>query len=228
MNNAVMFESAGDERGTPQDFFDQLNAEFHFDIDCAASALNHKCDLYFGFGGMADDALEADWGGPGTTCWLNPPYSVVGAFVKKAREEADKGATVVLLVPARTETKWWQTYVWDKDALRPSLDPPKADDQQIRTSTMHRDGFFRDGVRVRFIQGRLNFELHVPTGTRNWIKSELKDVTDEKERDEKIRQLVKTSGLPKMAIERICEDQPDDCLMDSAPFPSCVVIFTKT
>lgn len=42
-----------------------------------------------------------------------------------------------------------------------------------------------------------------------------------------VKALVKTTGLPKMAIERIYQGMPDDCLLESAPFPSCVVIFTK-
>lgn len=219
MNAPVFFESAGDERATPQDFFDQLDKEFHFDIDCAASPQNHKCDLYFGEGGIADDALEADWGGPGTTCFLNPPYSVAGAFVAKAREEADKGAVVVLLLPVRSDTKWWHKFIYDKAGRT----------YYAELNDLHGDGDFREGVRVRFLPGRLNFELHVEPKVRSWIKAELGTIAakDEDGFTEKVKALVKVTGLPKMAIERINEDQPDDCLLDSAPFPSCVVIFSK-
>ncbi len=211
MNSPLFFESAGDERGTPQDFFDALNAEFHFDLDCAASPRNHKCELYFGEGGIAPDALEADWGGPGTTCFLNPPYSIAGAFVKKAREEADKGATVVMLLPVRSDTKWWHAHIWDRTGRPVEL----------------AEGYFRPGVRVRFLPGRLNFELHVEQKVRDWVKAELGtiDAKDTDGRNEKVKALVKVTGLPKMAIERIGDDYPDDCLLDAAPFPSCVVIF---
>lgn len=218
MNTPVFFKSAGDERGTPQDFFDRLNAEFHFDVDCAASAENRKCELYFGFGGVTDDALKEDWGGEGTTCWLNPPYSVVDVFITKAREEADKGAVVVLLLPVRSDTKYWHKHIWDKDAF--------GDHQATQTfANAHpgsaADGAFRPGVRCRFIPGRLTFELHVSDAIREWVKDAIAEETIA------LKDLVETTGLPRMAIERICQDMPDDCLLEGAPFPSCVVIFSK-
>ena len=211
MNSPLFFESAGDERSTPKDFFDTLNAEFHFDIDCAASKLNHKCDLWFGEDGVENDAIEADWAA--MTCFLNPPYSVAGGFVQKARDEADKGATVVLLLPVRSDTKWWHKYVWDKDTHLPGTPEP------FQTVDVP-DGYWRPGVRCRFLPGRLNFELNVPETLRAWIKTEVAGGAP-------LVGLIKTTGLPKMAIERIVQDLPDEDLMESAPFPSCVVIFTK-
>jgi phage N-6-adenine-methyltransferase len=203
MNTALFFESAGDERGTPQDFFDQLNAEFHFDLDAAAGPENHKCELYYGTGGLEDDALEADW--QGVTAFLNPPYSVAGAFVKKAREEADKGAIVVMLLPVRSDTRWWHNYVYDKG-----------------THT------WRPGIEVRLLPGRLNFTLSVPDSMRAFIKAELDAAgTDVEAFRDKVKKLVEITGLPKMSIARIGDDQPDDCLLDAAPFPSCVVIFRQ-
>lgn len=217
MNAPLFFDNAGDERGTPKDFFDKLNAEFHFDLDAAASSQNHKCDVWFGEGGIAHDALGEDWGGEGITVFLNPPYSVAGAFVAKAREEADKGARVVLLLPVRSDTKWWHRYVWDEKAGS--------------------DGALRPGVRVRFLAGRLNFELAVPDTVRKWLKTErasawatektMTTLAQEKAYTSWIRMMVDATGLPKMAIERILEDRPDDDLLDGAPFPSCVVIFEK-
>lgn len=199
MNSELFFESASDERGTPQKFFDTLNEEFHFDVDVAASANNAKCESYFGPGGVADDALEADWGG--LTCFLNSPYSVAGAFVKKAREEADKGAVVVMLLPVRSDTKWWHGYVWDKEKQT-----------------------WRPGVECRFIRGRLSFELKVSAKMRELVKTSFTSACDEKET---IKSLVETTGLPKMAIAGIREDKPDEDLLSGAPFPSCVVIFRK-
>lgn len=200
MNNALMFGNAGDERATPQEFFNRLDAEFHFTLDAAATTLNHKCPDWFGEGGLAFDALEQDWGGEESIVFLNPPYSVAAAFVAKAREEADKGAVVVLLLPVRSDTKWWHSYVWD--------------------ATQHD---WRPGVSTRLLAGRLNFELHVPEDIRQSITDECLAAKDQ---DEFLARAVKSTGLPKMAIERICQGLPDDCLLDSAPFPSCVVIFT--
>jgi phage N-6-adenine-methyltransferase len=209
VNAPVFFESAGDERGTPQQFFDALNAEFGFDIDCAASAQNKKCELYFGFGSaLGTDALEQDWGG--STCFLNPPYSTAGAFVAKARQEADKGATVVMLLPVRTDTRWWHAHVWDKDA-------DQRDPLRIKGIP---DGTWRAGVRGRFLPGRLTFELHVPPEMRAWVKAEAAGGTA-------VETLIKATGLPKMAIDGILLDRPDDCLLSGAPFPSCVVIFER-
>jgi phage N-6-adenine-methyltransferase len=213
MNAPVFFKSAGDERGTPQDFFDQLNAEFKFDLDAAAGPLNHKCDMYFGEGGLAFNALEEDWGGEGTNVFLNPPYSIAGAFVAKAREEADKGARVVLLLPVRSDTKWWQNHVWDHTAGR-----------TVPFVTGQPDGDWRPGTRVRLLPGRLEFTLVVPDNLRAWIKSEMASAEDQKTH---VIALSKVTGLPKMAIERVCQDMPDDCLLEGAPFPSCVVIFEK-
>lgn len=92
---------------TPRALFDQLNEEFRFDLDGAASPENALCARYF----TADDnALWQDWGGH--TVWLNPPYGPpLDAFVRKAAMEATKGATVVCLLPSMTGTAWWHEVV---------------------------------------------------------------------------------------------------------------------
>ena len=91
---------------TPQDFFDRLDAEFHFDLDVCALPENAKCKRYFT---PTQDGLLQDWRG---VCWMNPPYGrKIGAWMKKAYEAAvHGGATVVCLVPARTDTAWWHEY----------------------------------------------------------------------------------------------------------------------
>lgn len=207
MNTALFFESTGDERATPQDFFDRVHAEFGFTLDAAASTLNHKCDLWFGEGGLAFDALTEDWGGEGSVVWCNPPYSAAGAFVAKAKAEAAKGATVVLLLPARTDTRWWHAYIWDQRTHAPQPD-----------------------VQVRLIPGRLSFELHVSDALRALVKAEMATITTTTlpgdERDRLIKQLVGQTGLPKMALEGIRDDKPDEDLLSSAPFPSALVVFT--
>jgi len=225
VNSPVFFENAGDERGTPQAFFDELNREFHFDLDAAADETNHKCEMYFGKGGVAYDALEEDWGG--LNVFLNPPYSIAGAFVEKARQEADKGATVVLLLPVRSDNRWWHKHIWDVKANRPVWTTRSGDDAELVPS----DGNWRPGVRFRFIPGRLNFELKVPEKLRTWIKSESVAFGADNPKDADLTAWFKSmsavTGLPKMAIERILLDYPDEDLMESAPFPSCIVIFTK-
>lgn len=103
---AVHFSSASETWGTPRDLFDELNAIFHFDLDACASASNAKCANYFS---KEQDALAQPWKG---NVWLNPPYGrKIGAFMRKAYEESRRGATVVCLVPSRTDTQWWHRFV---------------------------------------------------------------------------------------------------------------------
>lgn len=133
MDRDLMFSRASDEWSTPNATFETLDAEFTFDLDCAATAANHKCARWLGPNGDHADALAVPWGDD-TMCWLNPPYSRVRAFIAKAAEEAQRGCTVVALVPARTDARWWHAQVWDAERHAP-----------------------RPGVEVRFLPGRLKF-----------------------------------------------------------------------
>jgi phage N-6-adenine-methyltransferase len=91
---------------TPQVLFDALDAEFSFATDVCADASNAKCAHYFS---PAQDGLRQRWEG---VCWMNPPYGVeIGRWVQKAFEASLYGATVVCLLPARTDTRWFQQYV---------------------------------------------------------------------------------------------------------------------
>lgn len=102
---SVHFSSKTDEWPTPQDFFDKLDAEFHFELDVCATPENAKCDRYFT---KRENGLLQKWEG---VCWMNPPYGrEIGQWVKKAYESALEGATVVCLLPARTDTGWWHDY----------------------------------------------------------------------------------------------------------------------
>jgi phage N-6-adenine-methyltransferase len=103
--NDGMFSSNTDLWATPQDFFDKLNEEFIFDLDVCANKENHKCIRYFT---QETDGLKQNWHG---ICWMNPPYGrEIGKWVKKAYESSLNGATVVCLLPSRTDTKWWHEY----------------------------------------------------------------------------------------------------------------------
>ena len=102
---SVHFSSATDLWATPQAFFERLNARFGFTLDVCATPENAKCAAYFT---TADDGLAQDWRG---TCWMNPPYGrAIGKWMRKAYESSLSGATVVCLVPARTDTRWWHDY----------------------------------------------------------------------------------------------------------------------
>jgi len=102
---AVHFSSETDMWETPQDFFDRLNEEFGFTLDVCATPENAKCPRYFT---KRENGLFQKWSG---VCWMNPPYGrEIGQWVKKAYESALGGATVVCLVPSRTDTAWWHDY----------------------------------------------------------------------------------------------------------------------
>ena len=102
----VHFSSNTDLWSTPQTLFNTLQAEFGFTLDVCANADNAKCLNFFA---EEQDGLAQEWTG---TCWCNPPYGrEIGKWVKKAYYSAEQGATVVCLLPARTDTAWWHTYV---------------------------------------------------------------------------------------------------------------------
>lgn len=102
----VMFSSKTELWETPQDLFDKLNEEYHFDCDVCAIPENAKCDNYYT---PEIDGLSQNWRG---ACWCNPPYGrEIGEWVEKAYSESIWGAVVVMLLPARTDTKWFHEYI---------------------------------------------------------------------------------------------------------------------
>lgn len=113
----AMFSRESDEWETPQDLYDALNLEFKFSLDAAATQENRKCLHYIS---RESDALTAPWFDiVGTKpIWLNPPYSKIRQFMEKAYREAEKGCTVVCLIPSRTDTRWWHDYVMKAQEIR--------------------------------------------------------------------------------------------------------------
>jgi phage N-6-adenine-methyltransferase len=108
--NEVMFSSKTDLWSTPQDFFDKLNREFGFEVDVCALPSNAKCKKFYS---PADDGLSQEWKG---VCWCNPPYGrEIGKWVKKAYES---NAITVMLLPSRTDTKWFHDYIYGKAEIR--------------------------------------------------------------------------------------------------------------
>ena len=104
---SVHFKSESVVWETPQAFFDTLDKQFSFTLDVCALPENAKCEKFYS---PADDGLMQPWFG---VCWCNPPYGKeIGLWVQKAYESALSGAaTVVCLLPARTDTAWWHRYV---------------------------------------------------------------------------------------------------------------------
>ena len=99
------FTSNKDEWATPNDFFERLDNEFHFDLDVCALPDNARCQNFYS---PTEDGLSKHWSG---TCWCNPPYSEWKKWVEKAYEASLGGATVVCLLASRTDTKAWHDFV---------------------------------------------------------------------------------------------------------------------
>lgn len=116
MNTKVMFSNKSNEWATPQDLFDKLNEEFTFTLDPCADESNHKCDKYYT---AQDDGLKMDWSGERVFC--NPPYGrSVGKWVQKCFQEVYCGKCVcaVMLLFAKTDTKWFHDYIYNKAEVR--------------------------------------------------------------------------------------------------------------
>jgi phage N-6-adenine-methyltransferase len=101
------FETTKIDWETPIDLFSKLDKEFNFDIDLAASDKNKKVSTFFS---ESQDALQQDW--TGKTGFLNPPFNSDGFswedWIAKAYEASQTaGTTIVALLPARTNVKWW-------------------------------------------------------------------------------------------------------------------------
>ena len=109
---------------TPQDFFDELDGEFNFNLDSCATPETAKCKYFFT---KEDDGLSKNW--DGYTVFCNPPYGTeISKWVKKCSESANEITRIVMLIPARTDTKYFHEYIYKKPY-----------------------------VEIRFIKGRLKF-----------------------------------------------------------------------
>jgi phage N-6-adenine-methyltransferase len=123
----VLFSKKSDEWETPSDLFDVLNKEFRFNIDVCANEDNKKSLVWID---KETNGLTIGWRtyyeyavlklhnyipSEKPICWMNPPYSQISLWVSKAAEEAKKGVTTVALLPARTCTKWFHNFIYNKN-----------------------------------------------------------------------------------------------------------------
>ena len=134
----LLNSSADENWGTPQLFFDELNEEFRFTCDAAASSTNHKCSRYYT---KEDNSLNQPWSG---RVWCNPPYSakMSPAFMRKAAAERNNCEVIVMLIPSRTSTQWWRDTVWDGEGAKRGVTvrfPPRLkNDRQNHPSKSER------------------------------------------------------------------------------------------
>lgn len=111
MNTNLMFSSKTDLWSTPQDFYNNLDKEFNFNLDPCSTHENAKCEEHFT---IVEDGLKQNWGG--YTVFCNPPYGrELKKWVEKAYLESKKDNTkVVMLIPARTDTIYFHNYIYGK------------------------------------------------------------------------------------------------------------------
>lgn len=97
-----------DNWGTPPALVEACHEDHPFTLDVCATHYNTKVSRYFSLDAGVD-GLQQRW--TSEICWMNPPYSTLQTWLQKAIDESTNGCTVVALIPARTETKWWRDLV---------------------------------------------------------------------------------------------------------------------
>lgn len=113
MDNALHFSAQTCVWSTPDDLFKQIDAEFKFTLDACALPENAKCKRFFS---PDDDGLLQPWSG---TVWCNPPYgNRIGDWCQKAYREKFNGVKSVLLLPVRTDTRWFHSWILGKAEVR--------------------------------------------------------------------------------------------------------------
>ncbi len=116
MNREVFSRTVNtkDEWETPNYFFFLLNREFNFTLDPCASLENRKCEKFYS---IEEDGLKQDWSGE--TVFVNPPFSHISEWVKKCFLESQKPRTkVVMILPSRTDTRYWHDYIMKAKEIR--------------------------------------------------------------------------------------------------------------
>lgn len=106
------FEQKRNDYETPPELVEmalQLVKADKFDLDVCCSRHNIPAKKHYILGEY--DGLRNDWE---KLNWCNPPYDECQKWIKKAHDEMLKGNTTVMLIPVRTETKYFHDYIlWD-------------------------------------------------------------------------------------------------------------------
>lgn len=114
MNNKTMFSSKDTSWETPPILFNTLNSEFNFTLDPCCTKKTAKCKKHYT---EKENGLIQDWSKD--IVFVNPPYGrQITLWVEKASKECALGSTVVMLIPARTDTRWFHDYIYNKAEIR--------------------------------------------------------------------------------------------------------------
>ena len=108
MINKGLFTSSKQSYSTPKALYAELNAEFNFDDD--------PCPIGEPEPFYKEDGLARAWG---NRVFINPPYGkTIVSWIKRAYKEYLQGKTIVLLIPSRTDTRWWHDYIMKATEIR--------------------------------------------------------------------------------------------------------------
>jgi len=108
--SSVHFSSVSNEWETPENLYRSLNERFKFTLDPCCTHESAKCEKHYT---MIENGLAQDWSQD--VVFMNPPYGrEISQWIQKAYLESRKGATVVCLIPARTDTSYWHNYIFGK------------------------------------------------------------------------------------------------------------------
>jgi DNA (cytosine-5)-methyltransferase 1 len=99
--------SITNEWATPQWLFNYFNKEFEFTHDLACTEKNKKCDIGLTEEMCPNGSLAVDWHKLKGWLWINPPYSPLMPWIKKAQKEHQLGAKIVMLIPPQSPSKYW-------------------------------------------------------------------------------------------------------------------------
>ena len=129
---AGMMSTGDGEWRTPRARFDEWDKIFHFAVDVGASSKNTLCSYYIG---REENALDpkTHWCKAGGPAYCNPPYGkyIINWVAKAVSEARHSKRAIVMLLPARTETEWFQHFVFENAQLvcflntRVPFDTPK-------------------------------------------------------------------------------------------------------
>jgi len=107
----VHYSSGKDNWGTPPQLFEQCRHIWGFQLDACAEPWSAKCREFYT---EKDNGLLMKWK---TWTWVNPPYSDIESWLEKASAERYRGASSVVLVPARTDTRAFHRYATQASRL---------------------------------------------------------------------------------------------------------------
>lgn len=109
MNKEAMFSSKNQSWETPKEIFEELNKDFSFTLDPCCTDKTAKCTKYYT---EKEDGLKQDWSKD--IVFVNPPYGKdISKWILKCYEESLRGATIVLLIPSRTDTKYQHNIIFE-------------------------------------------------------------------------------------------------------------------